>query len=141
MSLTERYLAYADAFEESYADDDWSRIGQYFAEDAEYTGEPHARGRDAVLEKLQNAVNGFDRLMDSRTLDFEAPVESGNTVSVAWKVTYTKAGTPDLILLGEEVAEFDGNQIKSLTDNIDPEAETAMGEWMQEHGARLQGGG
>ena len=53
MGILERYQAYADAFEQSYEDDDWSRIEQYFTEDAVYEGEPDARGRDAVLAKLK----------------------------------------------------------------------------------------
>ena len=40
MSIPDRYQAYAEAFEESYVDDDWSRIEQYFTEDAVYEGEP-----------------------------------------------------------------------------------------------------
>jgi hypothetical protein len=34
MSIAERYLAYADAFEETFEDDDWSRIEQYFTDGA-----------------------------------------------------------------------------------------------------------
>ena len=53
MSILDRYQAYAEAFEESYIDDDWTRIEQYFTEDAVYVGEPEANGRAAVLAKLQ----------------------------------------------------------------------------------------
>ena len=139
MSLTDQYLAYAEAFEESYVDDDWSRIGRYFTDDAEYTGEPHARGREAVVQKLKGAVDGFDRLMDSRTPKFDAPTQSGNTVSVRWKVTYSKAGAPDLVVSGAEIAEFEGEQIRRLTDIFDPAAEQSMNDWMAAHGALLQG--
>ena len=140
MSITERYLAYADAFEDSYVDDDWSRIAQYFAEDAEYTGEPHAVGRDAVLQKLKNAVDMFDRQMDSRSVEFGTPVESGNRVTVSFTASYTKAGAPDLTLLGEETAEFEGDCIKVLSDAIDPQAQATLDAWLQEHGGALQGG-
>ena len=33
MGIADRYQAYADAFEESYVDDDWSRIEPFFTED------------------------------------------------------------------------------------------------------------
>ncbi|MEJ2088255.1 MAG: hypothetical protein P8Y69_07240, partial [Gammaproteobacteria bacterium] len=61
MGIVDRYLAYADAFEQSYEDDDWSRIEQYFTEDAVYDGDPPAEGRAAVLAKLKGGVDTFDR--------------------------------------------------------------------------------
>ena len=36
MSISDRYRAYAEAFEESYDDNDFSRLEQYFTEDAAY---------------------------------------------------------------------------------------------------------
>jgi len=139
MSIADRYRAYADAFEESYEDNDWSRIEQYFTEDAIYEGEPDAKGREAVLAKLQGGVDAFDRRMDSRTPDFQTPSVDGNTLTMNWTVTYTKAGAPDLAISGVETAIFEGDQIKLLRDTFDPEAQKRMGEWMTEHAAKLGG--
>lgn len=139
MSIAERYGQYAEAFEESYIDDDWSRIGQYFTQDAVYEGEPEARGRQAVVDKLQGAVNGFDRLMDSRTPGFQDPTVDGDTLTMNWTVSYTKAGLPDLVIKGRETAVFEGDCIASLRDDFDPSAEEAMGAWMAAHGESLQG--
>ena len=139
MSIQDRYQAYVEAFEESYEDDDWSRIGQYFTEEAVYEGDPDARGRDAVLAKLKGGVDAFDRRMDSRTPDFEAPTVDGNTLTMKWSVTYTKAGKPDLTITGVETAIFEGDQIALLRDTFDPEAEKTMQQWMAAHGAALQG--
>ena len=140
MSILDRYQAYADAFEESFEDDDWSRIEPYFTEDAVYEGDPEdAQGRDAVLVKLKNGVDTFDRNMDSRTPDFEPPTVDGNTLRMRWSVTYTKAGAPDLVLSGLETATFEGDRIARLRDDFDPETQKAMGEWMAAHGALLQG--
>ena len=139
MSIEERYQAYAEAFEESYEDNDWSRIEQYFTEDAIYEGEPNAVGRDAVLAKLQSGVDAFDRRMDSRTPDFQTPSVEANTLTMKWTVTYTKAGAPDLSISGVEEAIFEGDRIKLLRDTFDPEAQKRMGEWMAEHGAKLGG--
>ena len=36
MTIVERFLAYATDFEKTLADDDWSRLRQYFSEDAVY---------------------------------------------------------------------------------------------------------
>jgi hypothetical protein len=139
MAIRERYLAYADAFEETFKDDDWSRIGQYFTPDATYEGEPSARGREAVLAKLKGGIDAFDRRMDSRTISFEEPSVQGNTVRVRWKGRYTKRGLPDLNISGAEIAEFQGDQIALLRDEFDPEAQKEMGEWMTRHGQTLQG--
>ncbi len=139
MSIQDRYQAYADAFEESYVDDDWSRIEQYFTENAVYDGDPEARGRDAVLAKLRGGVDAFDRKMDKRTPDFQTPSVEGNTLEMKWTVTYQKAGAPDLVISGVETAVFEGDRIARLRDDFDPEAQKAMGEWMAKHGAKLQG--
>jgi ketosteroid isomerase-like protein len=140
MSILDRYRAYADAFEESFDDDDWSRIEAYFTEDAVYEGDPDARGRDAVLAKLKGGVDAFDRRMDSRTPDFQTPTVQGDTLSMKWKVTYTKAGLPDLSISGVETAIFEGDRIKLLRDTFDPEAQKALEQWMANHGASLAGG-
>ena len=137
MSIKERYLAYAEAFEQSYDDDDWSRIEQYFTEDAVYEGDPEARGRAQVLAKLKGGIDDFDRKMDSRTPDFQDPTVDGNTLTMNWTVSYTKAGCPDLVLKGVEIAEFEGDRIARLRDDIDDAAMAAMGSWMEAHGAKL----
>jgi hypothetical protein len=139
MGIADRYQAYADAFERSYEDDDWSRIEPYFTEDAVYEGDPEdAVGREAVLAKLKGGVDAFDRRMDSRTPDFQTPRVDGDTLTMDWSVTYTKAGAPDLVISGREIAVFEGDRIARLRDEFDPEAEKAMGEWMGAHGASLQ---
>jgi hypothetical protein len=140
MSLIDRYKAYADAFEESYADDDWSRIADYFTEDAQYdggTGDP-AVGRDALLEKLKTGVDAFDRRMDSRNIEFVGePREADGKVTTSWKVTYTLAGAPDLVISGTETATFEGDRIRLLADEFDAAANERLGKWMEAHGAAL----
>ena len=137
MTILDRYLAYADAFEESFRDDDWSRLEAYFTPGAVYEGEPAARGRAAVLAKLKASVDAFDRGMDTRTPDFARPTVDGNTLTMKWSVSYTKKGLPDLVISGVETAEFDGDRIALLRDDFDPAAQKAMGEWMAKHAAAL----
>ncbi len=140
MSILDRYQAYADAFEETYLDDDWSRIAPYFSENAVCeSGVGDARGKRAVLAMLKAGLDGFDRLMDSRVPDFATPTVDGDTVRVSWSVTYTKGRAPDLALSGVEFATFEGDQIALLHDDLSPEAEKAMSEWLAAHGALLQG--
>ncbi len=138
MSILDRYQAYADAFEESFEDDDWSHIEPYFTDDAVYEAAPEdAHGRDAVLAKLKASVDAFDRKMDSRSLDFEPSTVDGDTVRTKWSGTYTKSGAPDLVISGVEYATFDGDRIARLKGEFDPEAQKAMGEWMAAHAGLL----
>jgi hypothetical protein len=92
-----------------------------------------------VLAKLKGGVDTFDRRMDSRTPEFQTPTVDGDTLTMKWKVTYTKKGRPDLAISGVETAVFEGDRIALLRDTFDPEAQKAMGKWMAEHGAALQG--
>ncbi len=139
MGIAERYGAYADAFEESYIDDDWSRIEEFFTDDAVYEGDPDAEGREAVLAKLKAGIDGFDRKMDSRTPEFQTPTVDGNVLTMKWTVTYTKSGAPDLVISGSETAIFEGDRIARLRDDFDPDAQKALGEWMAKHGDQLSG--
>ncbi len=139
MSILDRYRAYAEAFEESFVDDDWSRIEPFFTEDAVYEGDPDARGREAVLAKLRAGIDSFDRKMDRRIPDFQPPTVEGNRLVMKWTVTYEKAGAPDLVLSGVETADFEGDRIARLRDDFDPEAQKAIGEWMTQNRAKLQG--
>ena len=139
MSILDRYLAYADDFEKTFVDDDWARIGPHFTADAIYEGEPAAKGRAAVVAKLKNSVDSFDRRMDRRIPDFEKPTVQGNQVTMKWRVTYTKTGVPDLVISGKEIATFEGDQIAHLGGEFDPAAQKTMGEWMAKHGKALQG--
>ena len=66
MSIVDRYQAYADAFEESFVDDDWSRIEPFFTEDAVYEGDPDATGREAVLAKLKGVLTRYPEPVSRR---------------------------------------------------------------------------
>jgi hypothetical protein len=142
MSIIDRYRQYAEAFEATYEDDDWTRLEAYFAEDATYdTGQgPDATvtGREALLGHLKTSLDSFDRKLDSRELEFIGdPREEGDRVIVGWEARYTKAGAPDLVLSGTEVAEFSGDRIKRLRDEFDESATQALQDWMAKYGKLL----
>ena len=140
MTIQDRFLEYAAAFEISYQDDDWSRLAQYFTEAATYdSGDGNmASGREAVLEKLQGAVDGLDRAMDSRTVTFlQPPTTEGDTVVVNWSARYTKAGLPDVEILGCEYARFEEDCIAQLWDELDPDSVAVFSAWLETHGAAL----
>jgi len=137
MNLTERFEAYAAAFEETFADDDWSRLEPYFTEDTVYDikGEDPFRarveGRAEVLAHLKESLNGFDRLFDKRELVLRSgPRADGDTVEILWKATYGKDGAPDLTIQGSERASFRGDRIVLLEDVFEPGSAKAVGDYM-----------
>jgi len=140
VNILDRFMEYADAFEKTLADDDWSRLARYFTADAVNDNEPAARGRDAVLAKLRGGVNGFDRLMDGRTLDLHSPTVEGATVTVQWSARFTKTGLPDLLLTGSAMARFERDRIARMCDVLSPGVAATMTGWLAAHGKLLQSG-
>ena len=139
MSDLEQFQAYAAAFEESYADDNWQRLEQYFTADAIYApGDgTEAVGRDQVIAQLREGVDGLDRLFDSRVLDATLPSEEDNTVSLSWQLTLSKAGAPDLKVTGVEHATYTDGAISLLEEIFDESTPVILGGWMAKHEALL----
>jgi hypothetical protein len=135
----DRFQAYADAFEESYADDNWQRLEEYFSTDAVYApGDgTEAVGRDQVIAQLRDGVDGLDRRFDSRSLTATPPNSEGDTVSLLWQLKLSKSGAPDLIATGIEQATYRGGVISHLEDVFDEGTVEGLGKWMSEHGDSL----
>ena len=139
MDNLERFQAYANAFEETYADDDWQRLAEYFTADAVYApGDgTEAVGRDQVLAQLRDGVNGLDRRFDSRALQAGQPSVEGDTVSLAWQLTLSKSGAPDFTATGVEHATYTDGAISRLEDVFDDGVAESLGQWMDAHGDSL----
>jgi len=139
MSNLEQFQAYAAAFEETYADDDWQRLEKYFTADAVYAPGDGTEvvGRDQVLAQLRDGVNGLDRRFDSRALGATPPSSEGDTVSLSWQLTLSKTGAPDLTATGVEHATYTDGAISRLEDIFDEGIVESLGEWMAAHGDSL----
>ena len=145
MGMIDRYLAYAAAFEEAYASDDWSTLEPFFTEDAVYEFIAPApfggkyEGRAAVLAQFKTSVNSFDRRFDSRTVEaLEGPVEKEGGVWMRWAATYTLAGAPECRMEGEERAIFAGDRIRRLVDSVTDAEAGRVGAYFAQHGAKLK---
>jgi len=146
MELVERFQKYAEEFEKTYGDDDWSRIAPYFAEDAVYVVRDmpifltDAKGRDAVLAALKGSIDGFDRRCASRSLELTTPPSvADQTVTIHWRGTYTLGGAPTLDFAGIEEAHFnEAGEIVRLVDIYEGEAIRTVGRWIEEHGDKLK---
>ena len=143
MSLLKRFARYAEAFETTFDDDNWSRLKEYFTEDAVYESKPpfeaRAAGVDAVLEHFRGSVNAFDRrFAERRLMPKRPPTESADTVTMAWEATYEASGAPDLKLSGTEVAHFRGDRMCRLEDEFDAGVGESVAAWMAAHAAKLK---
>ncbi len=140
MGIGERFMAYAMAFEQTYVDDDWSRLEGYFAPDVVYrTGAgAEVRGRGAVLAYLKGSLDSFDRRCDSRRVSLLAePLVTDDQVTIEWQGVYELAGAPDAVLRGREQATFRGDAITCLEDTLYDGVAEAFQRWNDEHGHRL----
>lgn len=143
MNPVECFKAYATAFEEAYASDDWTVLEPFFTQDAAYEIVAPApfggrqEGRSAVLAYFRDSVNAFDRTFDSRKVDLrEGPTAREDGVHASWTATYSLAGAPDLIMEGEERAVFEGNRIQLLEDRISDGEAKKVTAYLAEHGPK-----
>ncbi len=140
MGALEDFLTYANAFEETYLDDDWQRLEEYFAANATYTivAEKYGcvlQGPSDILAGMKRSLDNFDRRFDSREIkvgDDLAADEHG--LSVSWIAHYQKAGLPDYQLHGHSKAQLANGKITALTDSFSAESEASLEQWVAETG-------
>jgi hypothetical protein len=142
MNIIDIFERFARDFETTVADDDWSRLEKYLAEDATYLNvggpDPKAEGRGAILDYLHQDVANQDRRFDSRTLEGLTPPEAeGDHLSRRWRSTYTLAGAPDLVVEGEARYLFENGLIKQIEQELTPASMQAYMAWMTKYGDRL----
>ena len=143
MSLVQRFMAYAADFEKTLADDDWSRLGQYFSPDAVYRVESslfgcELTGRDAIFGGMKKSLDGFDRRFPAREIQLtDGPEVEGDELRVSWTVTYHKEGLPDFVLRGRSRARIEDDEIVLLVDSYEDVVNTEIADWMREAGVQL----
>jgi len=143
MGILERFLAYAADFEKTLADDDWSRLRQYFGDDAVYRVESdlfgcELTGPDAIFAGMKKSLDGFDRLFSEREIAVtEGPSVEGDELRLAWTVTYHEHDAPDFVLRGRSLARIRDDRIELLVDSYDERAEAGFADWMRETGSKL----
>ena len=145
MNIIDRFTAYAAAFEDAYAGDDWAKLDPFFTEDAVYEtfAEPpfggSIDGREAIKAHFRQICTAFDRRFDSRAVELlTPPVDRGGTVWFRWAAIYTLAGAPALRMEGEETAVFEGDRIRRLEDRMPPATVQSTQAYLAEHGAKLK---
>lgn len=154
MSVIPSFAAYAAAFEQAYASDDWSVVEPFFTADAVYeVGLPapmggRFEGRDAILAYFRRVLDGFDRRFASREVTLlEGPREEEASVWIRGRAAYAAPGVPELAFDLEETAWFEdagGNgaggghrRIRRLEDRYDAAAHEILTAYLRDHGAEL----
>jgi hypothetical protein len=137
MDILTHFLAYAGDFEKSYKDDEWTRLNQYFTDDAVYEVKGlgtncRLQGPTAIFKGIKKSLDGFDRRFDSRKIDItSAPVVEGDTMRVGWVVTYEKKGLAPFPLRGRSEARYRDGKIAYLGDSYDAAMAADAVEWMK----------
>jgi hypothetical protein len=143
MSIVQRFMAYAADFEKTLADDDWSRLAQYFSPDAVYRVESslfgcELTGHDAIFSGMKKSLDGFDRKFPGREITLtEGPDVEGDEMRVSWTVTYHHEGLPDFVLRGKSLARIQDDEIVLLVDSYEDSVNTEVSDWMRETGLEL----
>lgn len=143
MTPEQHFMTYAIAFEETYEDDDWSRIEPFFADDATYEVRASAFGcrlvgPPAIVAGIKKSLDGFDRRLDSRAVEVTAaPRTEGDTVTVDWAASYARAGAPNLRFEGRSQATVRDGRIVALVDEYTPEESGRMVAWLAAHAPEL----
>jgi hypothetical protein len=144
MSIIQRYLAYAAAFEKAFISDDWSVVEPFFTDDVVYDVplDPpfggHFEGRAAVLAYFKDVLDRLDRRFETREgALLEGPRTDGNTVWIRGRVVYRAAGVPDAVVEVEEIARFRGDRICRLEDRYDAGMRERMAAYLASYGEKL----
>jgi hypothetical protein len=142
MDTLQCFGAYAQDFELTFKDDDWSRLARHFAPDATYeVSEPFAcrlRGPDAIFAGIKKSLDGFDRRFATRDVALDGPpLVEGDTVRLSWSVTYGRPGNPPLVLRGHSSATVADGVIVRLADSYDARAVEVVADWLAAYGKDL----
>jgi len=143
MDILQPFMSYARDFEKTLADDDWTRLHQYFAADAVY--EVNARsfgcrlvGLAAIFAGMKKSLDGFDRKFTRRDVEVTSgPEVSGDEMRMGWKVVYHKDGVPPFVLRGRSSVRYADGRIVHLADSYDPSVEGEFAAWQRESGLTL----
>ena len=138
MTLSQRFAAYAFAFEKAYLSDDWSELEAFFAEDALYEVHDSSvfqgawRGREAIVGQLKESTTNFDRRCDSRSIELVSLEEGEGELTVNYRGRY-KLGGEELIFEGSETAHYRDDAILRLVDRFPSESVEAIEDFVTRH--------
>lgn len=144
MSILQQFMTYAGDFEKTLADDDWTRLRRYFADDAVYEVKSSVfgcrlTGSTVIFAGMKKSLDGFDRRFTKRDLEVtDGPTITDDEMQLGWKVLYSLEGQPSFTLRGRSTVRYAGDKIVYLADAYDDASTAAdFAAWQRETGMRL----
>lgn len=142
MDLISRFIEQRSAFEQSYKDDDWSRLVAFYDEDAVYEvmAMPFhcvVKGRTSILNGFQKAVTNFDRHCERTVWDNPKVSVEGTNVVVVSGITMTHGDSPPIHTALTEITTYQDDRIVRMIDLYAPDESAKYEAWMQNWGAGL----
>ena len=143
MDIMPQFMAYARDFEKTLADDDWTRLRRYFADDAVYEVQAQSfgcrlTGPAAIFAGMKKSLDGFDRKFAKRDIEVTSgPEISRDEIRMGWKVVYTQEGLAPFALRGRSTVRYADGKIVHLIDSYDPDMESEFAVWQRTHGIQL----
>jgi len=144
-TIIEQLAAYAVAFEQTFADDDWRRLECHFAPEAEREVlgggilAYHSVGREQVLGDLKRNVEDMDRRFDLRIPEITAgPEDRDGTVWMSWRLTFRRAGLPDLLVEGTHATSHRDGLITRVEEHVSDAYGEAVEAYLAKHAAALR---
>ena len=144
MSILQQFITYAGDFEKTLADDDWTRLRRYFADDAVYEVKSsifgcRLVGPTAIFAGMKKSLDGFDRRFSKRDIEVtDGPTLAGDEMEMGWKVLYSMDGQPSFTLRGRSTVRYAGDKIVYLADAYDDVSTGAdFAAWQRETGIQL----
>ena len=137
---TDIFKAYFDAFEETYEDDHWGRLADFFSEDMVYNNVEGdtLTNRQTAINYLRESVNALDRRFDARAFDGKPFIGGeGDLVTLEFTIRYQIDGAPDLVITGLQVATFRNAKIQQMDDVFDAASLEQFENWMARHSELL----
>ena len=143
VDIMQQFMAYAGDFERTLADDDWTRLRRYFADDAVYEVKAESfgcrlTGPAAIFAGMKKSLDGFDRRFTKRDIEVTSgPEISGDEMRMGWKVIYTKEALPPFVLRGSSTVRYANGKIVYLADSYDPSVAAEFTAWQRASGVAL----
>lgn len=141
--MLEKFLTYYEAFEQTYIDDDWSRLEPLFAEDAVYrvrggtSFDCDLQGRSQVFRGIRIFLDGFDRRCERRIENISDPMVGEDWVKIHGAAFYKRGDSTELALELHETITFREGLIVSIEDLYPPDLEANNADWLERWGADL----
>ena len=145
MTKCSEFILHTIAFEQAFITDDWALLEPFYSADAVHTvvdGGPFEGediGPKAIAAGLGRGVNLVDRRFDVRIPQIiEGPIVRGDEIWMRFRLTFKRAGLPELNVEGEHSTIHRDGQIVEFREVLAPGHGDRAEKYLEEHDAGLR---